>query len=912
MPLSSPAGCAYCGRQELALCSPFVRGQELLEALAHEQSHAYALEALLPLPSDSGTSHHPGFLPKRSRAQSPFSLVAIGGSADASNAVRSCDGDNMLDADNSGGGFGTEDAASTDCVVTITAGCGEDVSWRHGACKNGDGDDDSASGPVVLPNKIVCTPGSAMKAMRVRLQLGGANVAAPLTGKPFFPEISGVERERELGGNDIPGTTTDQSSVLTPHGERVEPCSQRVFHGPIVHEYCARQMSALRANLKQRVTRRKRLACVSAAAREVGGRVHPLGRDRAGRLFFPFPGDPSRICVLTSRGTAAWWPSNAEESLLAAAAVGEDGFQEKHDAKKWIIYEGPDDLRRLVGYLRPGGDEGELRAAIILRFPAAGYAPNTEATATQAAARPCAPADLVNASAPLSADAAFLVATSLPPPPPGFSTAAPATNDTAMTVAVAPVAGTVASTDAAVDSAGADDDDDMRSATALCVASSAAPVLSLPPVKALCNVAMASLAAISPAAAYSPVHAPGPLAPICADLPPGPPAAVVLLESGVESVLPPRRVCIEYDQAAAGMNIPVDEFGLGDQIAYGAVKLEKAAQPDNVTLVQCKACEPVGGGATYYAARVIDINGRPVDLSVLMGQQPEYDPESGLPAPDPAAAVASGQPGGGVRVWFRIFAIGGAATDPVYELISEEPYNDGVYYFETVAFRRPGTYILEFGGDVGAAAAAAAVAAAAAHAPGRGARVAAATMQAATAKMVAAGTPLRREAHTVTVLATRVLSGAAAALNGLSAARESRQRKRLRDRHEVVAQLKRRALEEHAPGLAMKANTAAEEEALPGDCDYTVLTPADFSLNDDPRNLDELEAMRAALLSIEAALPPGCRDDDASQAFMRLGGSRDKDAIALAASEMAQGGWGDATRNCWLKHLNETNSALGE
>lgn len=104
------------------------------------------------------------------------------------------------------------------------------------------------------------------------------------------------------------------------------------------------------------------------AIRLGGYRTQPLGRDRHGRYYYRFPGDPRRVFV----GAAARDPSDGGEEFSFEDGPVEPSIllRQNHVTEDLMVYENNGDLDALIEWLDKSGQrEGPLRAALLRAFP---------------------------------------------------------------------------------------------------------------------------------------------------------------------------------------------------------------------------------------------------------------------------------------------------------------------------------------------------------------------------------------------------------------------------------------------------------------------------------------------------------------------------------------------------------------
>ncbi|CAM9487076.1 unnamed protein product, partial [Sphacelaria rigidula] len=155
--------------------------------------------------------------------------------------------------------------------------------------------------------------------------------------------------------------------------------------GPVVHEVCAQSMFRARAERAQHKMRALGEQAVEEAIRLGGYRTLPLGRDRHGRFYFRFAGDPKRVFVThkIQKGDEEGQNSRGSEDSTMDVDGGDDK-QTQHPhrlppppllsknppPKDLAVYQTEADIRALIAWLNESGQrEGYLRAALLRAFP---------------------------------------------------------------------------------------------------------------------------------------------------------------------------------------------------------------------------------------------------------------------------------------------------------------------------------------------------------------------------------------------------------------------------------------------------------------------------------------------------------------------------------------------------------------
>lgn len=118
----------------------------------------------------------------------------------------------------------------------------------------------------------------------------------------------------------------------------------------------------------QQKLRTLREKAMEEAIRLGGYRTQPLGRDRHGRYYYRFPGDPRRVFV----GAASRDPSDGGEEFGIKDGPVETSIllRQDHVTEDLMVYENDGDLDALIGWLNKSGQrEGPLQAALLRAFP---------------------------------------------------------------------------------------------------------------------------------------------------------------------------------------------------------------------------------------------------------------------------------------------------------------------------------------------------------------------------------------------------------------------------------------------------------------------------------------------------------------------------------------------------------------
>jgi len=133
-----------------------------------------------------------------------------------------------------------------------------------------------------------------------------------------------------------------------------------VWRGSVpAHDYCVGFLGSRRMDARKRGLDRDKKLALEVFSHQGKGRTSMLGRDRRGRVYWQYAGEPSTLFV------QPFDPKGQPEFENAS-------YQVDPPEDKWVVYITPVEIAWLLRYLNPlGSREGPLRTMIMKVYPEA-------------------------------------------------------------------------------------------------------------------------------------------------------------------------------------------------------------------------------------------------------------------------------------------------------------------------------------------------------------------------------------------------------------------------------------------------------------------------------------------------------------------------------------------------------------